>query len=108
MHAVAAQQTELTDPTLSFVFPHVEHGIEGVSIHEIVDERDLMRRLFENASEKIGASLLLHEELTAVSMDTPGLASERLSAIRKMLTADIRSARTVSAAPRHCLEGIPV
>lgn len=107
MNVVAVQHVNLVNPTLSFLFPHVERGLAGAAIHEIEDDRTLRRRLYENASEKIGASLLLHEELPVVSLDTALLASERLNAIHKLLLADIRSARAVSAAPANCLEGLP-
>jgi hypothetical protein len=65
--------------------------------------------LFENASEKIGSTMLLYETLPAVGFDTTLLARARWSAVAELVAApnwQIKQARTILACPKSCLEVI--
>jgi hypothetical protein len=108
MHTMAVESKQLINPTLILLFPHIERGQANVVIREI-QAKSLIRRLFENASEKIGASMLLHEQLPAIGMDTAELTSARLAGVRRLIQADpweIRSTRVVSSGLKNCMEGL--
>jgi hypothetical protein len=108
MHAMAVQSKQLIDPTMILLFPHIERGQARVVIREL-QAQPLTRRLFESASEKIGATLLLHEQLPAISLDTAELAFARLEGVQRLIRADpwkIRSARVVSSGLKNCMEGL--
>ena len=106
---VTTERAELINPTLSFVFPRIEAGRETASVHEVDDPRTLTRLLFESASEKIGATALLYEELPVAGLDSPALAHRRWEAVAQLVAApnwEIKQARTVLAGPKSCMEGI--
>ena len=56
MHAVTTAETELANPTISFLFPRIEAGLTSAQVHEVKEPRTLTRLLFDSLSEKIGAT----------------------------------------------------
>ena len=111
MQPVSTSFAILEDPAISFLFPHVERGLDRISIRDLGDARQVRRMLFENASEKIAATILLHETLPAVGLDSEQLAWARLQAVEQLLTPgswEIRLVRAVSSGPHNCLEGLEI
>lgn len=109
MHAATTESSTLVNPKLSIIFPHIDSGIEHAVVRDITSQRTLTRMLFESASEKIGSTLLLYEELPAVGFDTPHLAEARWKAVANLVSApqwEIKQARTILACPKSCLEVI--
>jgi hypothetical protein len=109
MHPVTTERRELLNPTLSFIFPRIEAGYEHALVRDVARPRTLARLLFESASEEIGATPLLYEELPVTGMDNPVLAQARWEAVSQLVAAprwEIKQARTVLAGPTCCLEGI--
>jgi hypothetical protein len=109
MHSVTTDRSELINPSISFVFPRVESGIEHSTVKEINSQRILAKMIFDSASEKIGATILLHEELPVVGLDTPTLAQKRLETARMLVAAPkwkIKQAKTTLTGPKSCMEGI--
>ena len=109
LHDVTTEKAELLNPTLSFVFPRIEAGREKAIVHNVDGARTLARLLFESASEKIGGTALLYEELPLTGLDSPGLAQRRWEAVAQLVAApnwEIKQARIVLAGPKSCMEGI--
>jgi hypothetical protein len=109
MHNATTQQAELHNPRLSFIFPRIEAGYDRATIHDIASPRTLVRLLFDSASEKIGGTTLLYEELPVTGLDSPPLALARWEAIARLVAAphwEIKQARTILAGPKCCMEGI--
>jgi len=109
LHGVTTEQTELLNPTLSFIFPRIEAGREHAVVHDVARPRTLTRLLFDSASEKIGGTPLLYEELPVTGLDSPALAQARWEAVSQLVAAPhwaIKQARTVLAGPRSSMEGI--
>ena len=109
MHSATTERGSLTNPKISIIFPHIDSGIEHAVVSDISNPRTLTRMLFENASEKIGSTMLLYEVLPAVGFDTPLLARARWSAVAELVAApnwQIKQARTILACPKSCLEVI--
>jgi hypothetical protein len=103
------ERSELVNPTLSFIFPRIEAGYEHSITNKVSGPRTLARLLFDSASEKIGSTVLLHEELPATGLDSPPLAQARWEAVSRLVAAPhwrIRQARTILAGPKSCMEGI--
>jgi hypothetical protein len=97
------------NPKLSFIFPHIDSGIEHAVVRDIANPRTLIRMLYESASEKIGSTSLMYEELPVVGFDSPPLAEARWEAVADMVAAshwEIKQARTILACPKLCLEVI--
>jgi hypothetical protein len=109
MAGVTTQRAELLNPRISLVFPRIEAGHDHASVRDITRPRALVRLLFENASEKIGSTTLLYEELPVAGLDSPALAQARWEAFAQLVAAprwEIKQARTILAGPKSCMEGI--
>jgi hypothetical protein len=109
LHGVTTEQTELLNPTLSFIFPRIEAGREHAVVHGVARPRTLVRLLFDSASEKIGGTTLLYEELPVTGLDSPALAQARWEAVSQLVAAphwEIKQARTILAGPKSSMEGI--
>jgi hypothetical protein len=109
LHGVTTEQTELLNPTLSFIFPRIEAGREHAVVHDVARPRTLVRLLFDSASEKIGGTTLLYEELPVTGLDSPALAQARWEAVSQLVAAPhwaIKQARTILAGPKSSMEGI--
>jgi hypothetical protein len=109
MHSATTAEAELCNPTLSFIFPRIEKGYEYALVQDITSPRTLTRLLFESASEKIGSTFLMDEELPSTGVDTPALAQARWEAISALVAArrwQIKQVRTTLAGPNSCMEKI--
>jgi hypothetical protein len=109
LYGVTTEQAELVNPTLSLIFPRIEAGRERAIVHDIASPRTLTRLLFDSASEKIGGTTLLYEELPVTGLDSPALAQARWEAVSQLVAAPhwtIKQARTILAGPKSSMEGI--
>ena len=109
MNSATTDKKTLTNPTLSFIFPRIEKGYQHANVEDIPNSRTLIRLLYDVASEKIGNTFLMYEELPAVGLDSPDLAENRWEAIRQLVSAshwNIKQARTTLAGPKSCMEVI--
>lgn len=77
--------SELEAPEIILVFPHVEESRSRVIRKKVGEREVLLRNLFENASEKIGKSMLLYGEWPLPGLDEVRLAAERLRNIGEFL-----------------------
>jgi hypothetical protein len=109
LDGVTTERAELVNPTLSFIFPRIEARREHAIVNDVSGSRDLTRLLFDSASEKIGSTTLLYEELPAIGLDRPELAQGRWEAVAHLVAAPqwaIKQARTILAGPKSIMEGI--
>jgi hypothetical protein len=109
LHGATTEQAELVNPKLSFIFPRIEAGREHAIVHDVARPRTLTRLLFDSASEKIGSTTLLYEELPVTGLDSPALAQARWKAVSQLVAAprwEIKQARTILAGPESSMEGI--
>ena len=109
LRGATTEQVELVNPRLSFIFPRIESGREGAVVRDVAYPRTLTRLLFDSASEKIGGTILLYEELPVTGLDSPALAQARWEAVSQLVAAprwEIKQARTILAGAQSCMEGI--
>ncbi|MFA9406728.1 MAG: hypothetical protein ACERKX_13025 [Anaerolineales bacterium] len=109
LHALSSTRVELVNPTLSFVFPRIEKGIEQVKVKDITDPKEIARRLFDSASEKIGSTFLIYDSFPVGSLDTSDLAAKRWQAVERLVTGEkwaIKQAKSSLAGPKNCMEEI--
>jgi hypothetical protein len=109
MSSATTEEATLVNPTLSIIFPRIEAGYEHANVQAIKNPRTLTRLLFESASEKIGNSCLLYEQLPLPGLDNPRLAQARRDAISCLVAAPqwkIKQAKTTLAGPKCCMEGL--
>ncbi|MBC8263599.1 MAG: hypothetical protein H8E47_05685 [Anaerolineales bacterium] len=109
LQGATTEGAELLNPKLSFIFPRIEAGREHAIVHDVARPRTLTRLLFESASEKIGSTTLLYEELPVAGLDSPALAQARWETVSRLVAAphwEIKQARTILAGPKSSMEGI--
>jgi hypothetical protein len=109
LSSVTTDEARLVNPRLSFIFPRIEAGREHSIVHDVTSPRTLTRLLFDSASEKIGGTTLLYEELPVTGLDGPALAKARHEAVSLVVAApqwEIKQARTVLAGPKSSMEGV--
>ena len=109
LQGATTEGAELLNPKLSFIFPRIEAGREHAIVHDVARPRTLTRLLFESASEKIGSTTLLYEELPVTRLDSPELAQARWEAVTQLVAApnwEIKQARTILAGPKSSMEEI--
>ncbi|MGQ9457023.1 MAG: hypothetical protein ACUVXH_02805 [Anaerolineae bacterium] len=109
MGRVTTEDSVLVNPHLSFIFPRIESGREGAVVTNVRRPEGLVKALFESASEKLGATFILYEEVPVLGLDTPALARARLEAIQRLVAApkwEIVQAKNILAGSKSCMEGI--
>lgn len=109
MSGATTEEATLINPTLSIIFPRIEAGYEHAIVRAIENPRTLTRLLFESASEKIGNSCLLYEQVPLLGFDNLHLAQARWAAISRLVAAPqwkVKQAITTLAGPKCSLEGL--
>jgi len=67
------------------IFPHVEERRDRIICEELKDREILLRKLFNNASDKIGKSILLYSKLAVPGLDSVRLGQRRKENLEKFL-----------------------
>jgi hypothetical protein len=109
MHSVTTQRAKLVNPKTTFLFPRIETGVAHARVHEVQSLRTLARLLFDSASEKIGSTTLICEELPVTGFDSPALAQARWETVRRLVTAphwQVKQAKSILAGPKSCMQGV--
>ncbi|MBN1224963.1 MAG: hypothetical protein JXB23_17065, partial [Candidatus Aminicenantes bacterium] len=84
-------QTEarsIKNPLITLVIPHVEEKREMLTKLVVEEEEFLLRKLFHNASDKIGTSTLLYGRLAVTGLDSSCLARMRKENIQNLLRCE--------------------
>lgn len=102
--AVEYPEDMLKDPQVEVILPKIEEGGGPPIINEIKIEKDIVKVLFENASEKIGATSLMYDQFPIAGFDRQELAQRRFEAM-KMLVQKMHLSRVWSfiASPSQCI-----
>jgi len=105
---VSPKEDEIVNPTVTIIFPKIETGRDKPIVQDIGEPRKLTLQLFNNATEKIGATTLLYEAVPVDTVDTPDLMQKRLQDIQTFVRSAgrIRQAKSTLASARNCLDGI--
>jgi hypothetical protein len=95
----------LENPLIRILAPRTESGRQDPIIQPIEPGKELVRILFDNASEKIAEPFTIYGSLPVVGFDNGCRASHRFAAINTMIKdAKLLSAQVVVAQPRHFIE----
>lgn len=77
LSAYRCREDSLVDPELFILFPRIEAECHFFLAHSFSDPRETARSLFANISEKIAATVILYDRISALGMDRPELAEAR-------------------------------
>jgi hypothetical protein len=98
-----ASRDTLLSPAVVLIFPHIEEGRPGLTVTRVDDKRAAAKAAFDNISQKIAESVLLHDRLAVPGLDTAGLAAARLDAARLLVGhRTIESIASVLSNPAEC------
>jgi hypothetical protein len=109
MHCVTTTQSELINPTISFIFPRIERGVSQPVVRELSNPRVLVKYLYDSASEKIGSTILMYERIPSISLDSEDLALARWQAMSELAGGTkwkVKQAKSTFAGPKSCMEKI--
>ena len=97
----------IIDPQLVVILPRVEQGRKEHFSQVEKDSQKVSRQLFENASEKIGQSVLLFEAVPFVCLDTHDSAKRRLQAIQGLLGyKKLEKVVSIVSGPEDCWKNL--
>jgi hypothetical protein len=101
------KQDVIENPQLVVILPRVEQGRKEYFSQVEKDSQKVSRQLFENASEKIGQSVLLFEAVPFVCLDTPDSANRRLRAIQSLLAyKKLEKVVSIVSGPEDCWKNL--
>ncbi len=101
------KQDVIENPQLVVILPRVEQGRKEYFSQAEKDSQKVSRQLFENASEKIGQSVLLFEAVPFVCLDTPDSANRRLKAIQSLLAyKKLEKVVSIVSGPEDCWKNL--
>ncbi|MGB7295330.1 MAG: hypothetical protein WBC70_07030 [Candidatus Aminicenantales bacterium] len=78
------REGHLVDPEIIILFPRIEEGCRSFLVHPFLDDRETMKSLFANISEKIAESIILYDQIPLPGMDHIALAEARRIACREL------------------------
>lgn len=78
------ERERIENPEIVLVFPHVEEEWERFWMEELKSQEELLRRLFHNASEKVGKSQILYGRMPVPGLDTSFLAQKRWNRLQRL------------------------
>lgn len=106
---VAAETDEIVNPRLSLLFPKIESGRDTAVVSEVRPGPKMVKLLFDNASEKIGGSALLYDQIPLSGTDAPDIAAKRLHAMQRLVNEHagmIIRAKDILAGTHNCMDSI--
>jgi hypothetical protein len=102
-----AQQDRLVNPRVSLLFPRIEGERTTAISSEIKNQDDLVRQLYENASEMILRPRLYYGCLAVGGPEFPGASQRRVELCKRLLReCRITMARSILAGPRDSMAGV--
>lgn len=107
MHQFQTRADELVNPEVVIILPHVEEGRKSHFSQEEKDYRRISRLLYENASDKIGQSVLLYETIPFVCLDSTQAARKRMEAINALLSHEsMGKIVSIVSGPEDCWKNL--
>jgi len=101
------KQDVIENPQLIVILPRVEQGRKEHHSQLEKDLQKMKRVLFENASEKIGQSVLLFETVPFICLDSPESAGRRLGAIQNLLDyKKLEKIVSIVSGPKDCWKNL--
>jgi hypothetical protein len=106
MRNVAAQPRYL-NPSVTIVDARIESGRDTAIVKTISQKERIVKLLFDNATEKFGATFVLYDRVLVESLDTSDLMDRRLGAMYRFVEeVNLNPVKSTLAGAQNCMEGI--
>ncbi|MBI5968124.1 MAG: hypothetical protein HY882_09750 [Deltaproteobacteria bacterium] len=106
MRHIAAQPRYL-NPRVTVVDARIESGRDTPIVKTITRKEKIVKILFDNATEKLGPTLVFYDVIPVESFDTPELMRKRLQVMTRFVNeVQLNPVKSVLAGAKNCMEGI--
>jgi len=106
MGHIAAEPRYL-NPQVTIIDARIESGRETPIVKTITRPEKIVKILFDNATEKLGPTLIFYDKIPVESFDTPELMRKRLQVMYRFVKeVKINTVKSVLAGAKNCMEGI--
>ena len=106
MGHIAAERRYL-NPRVTVVDARIESGRETPIIKTVTRKEKIVKILFDNATEKLGPTLVFYDVIPVESFDTPELMRRRLKVMTRLVEeVKLNPVKSVLAGAKNCMEGI--
>lgn len=95
------------NPQVIVIDARIESNRETPIVKTITRKEKIVKMLFDNASEKLGPTLVFYDLIPVGSFDTPSLMRARLQVMSRFVEeVKLNTVKSVLAGAKNCLEGI--
>ncbi len=106
MSHIAAER-RYQNPRVTIVDAKIESNREQPICKTVTRKEKIVKILFDNATEKLGPTLVFYDQIPVQSLDTPDLARRRLQVMNRFVSeVKLNPAKSVLAGARNCMEEI--
>lgn len=106
MKHIAAEPRYL-NPRVTVVDARIELGWEQPIVKIVTRKEKIVKILFDNATEKLGPTLVFYDVIPVETFDTPELMRQRLQVMTRFANeVRINPVKSVLAGAKNCMEGI--
>jgi len=106
MRHIAAQPRYL-NPRVTVVDARIESGRDKPIVKTVTRKEKIVKILFDNATEKLGPTLVFYDVIPVESFDTPELMRRRLQTMQRFVVeGNLNPVKSILAGAKNCMEGI--
>jgi len=95
------------NPRVTVVDARIESGRDTPIVKTVTRQEKIVKILFDNATEKLGPTLVFYDVIPVESFDTPDLMRRRLEVMQRFVAeVKLNPVKSVLAGAKNCMEGI--
>jgi len=95
------------NPRVTVVDARIESGRDTPIVKTVTRQEKIVKILFDNATEKLGPTLVFYDVIPVESFDTPELMRRRLDVMQRFVAeVKLNPVKSVLAGAKNCMEGI--
>ena len=95
------------NPRVTVVDARIESGRDTPIVKTVTRQEKIVKILFDNATEKLGPTLVFYDVIPVESFDTPELMRRRLEVMQRFVAeGKLNPVKSVLAGAKNCMEGI--
>jgi hypothetical protein len=95
------------NPRVTVVDARIESGRDTLIVKTVTRQEKIVKILFDNATEKLGPTLVFYDVIPVESFDTPELMRRRLEVMQRFVAeVKLNPVKSVLAGAKNCMEGI--
>lgn len=95
------------NPRVTVVDARIESGRDTPIVKTVTRQEKIVKILFDNATEKLGPTLVFYDIIPVESFDTPELMRRRLEVMQRFVAeVKLNPVKSVLAGAKNCMEGI--